>query len=387
MSPLPRLTAAMLAVALLAAGCERPAPDETIRPQWQQLTLPAPPGEPGRLMLRDAAACGGKWYVVGAVGGPDGATRPAAWTSTDAQSWTSLTLAPESYYGRQNVLYAAGCRDGQVAAVGAKTGGAHGSPRVSTWHQRADGSLVEVSAAFETYGGPKAVNVGRMAGGPAGWLIVGNRSSGAAAWVSPDSAEFDIIEAAPELATDGRGVTWASDVAATPEGWLMVGGILPPGRIDRDPMSWLSPDGRAWQRTPVPATKEYEELQRAAVVGGTPVGVGPRGKAFGAWRRDAGGWVASGGFGTPGAAGAPTVSGLTVAGGWLVAAASDGTTNGLWVSLDQGRSWRAMAAPAAMPAGADRDVVLLAATDRLLLLVDDGKEGAAWWTPAAREAE
>lgn len=383
----PRLVAAILAVALLAAGCERSDPDRTIRPQWQRLTLPAPPGEPGRLMLRDATACAGKWYVVGAVGGPGGATRPAAWTSADAQIWTSVALAPTSYYGERNVLYAAGCRNGQVAAVGAKSGGAHGNPRVSTWHQRAERSLVEVSAPFEMYGGPKAVNVSRVAGGPSGWLIVGNRTSGAAAWVSPDSAEFDIIEAAPELASDRRGVTWASDVTATSEGWLVVGGILPLGRIDRDPLVWFSSDGRAWQRTTLPATKEYEELQRVVVVGGTPVGVGLRGRAFGAWRTDADGWKAAGGFGAPGSAGAPTVSGLTVAGGWLVATASDGSAHALWVSMDEGRSWRAMAAPVAMPAGADRDVSLLAAADGLLLSIDDGNDGGVWWTQAAREAE
>ena len=383
MSPHWRLGAAIVVTVLLAGGCQGRAAEEPakpVHPQWQRLTLPAPPGEPGRLMLRDITACAGRWYVVGAVATAQGATRPAAWTSTDAQSWSSLAFVPESYYGRQNVLYSAACRDGRLAVIGAKSGGAHGSPRVSTWQQRADGSLVEVAARFELYGGPAAVNVGRMAGGPAGWLIAGNRSSGAAAWVSPDSAAFEIVEAAPELATDGRGVTWAFDAIATPGEWLMVGGVLPAGRIDRDPIAWTSPDGRVWRRLPAPATSEYEELQRVALIGGTAVAVGLRGRAFGAWRRGDGGWEAVGGFGAAGTSGVPAVTGLTVAGDQLLAATSDGTAHALWSSPDGGRSWRSMVAPVAMPAGADRDVNLLALADRVLLLVDDGLGGAVWWT-------
>ena len=61
--------------------------EEPVRPRWHALALPMPAGPTGRLMLRDAVACAGRWYVVGAVGGADGATRPAAWTSTDARTW------------------------------------------------------------------------------------------------------------------------------------------------------------------------------------------------------------------------------------------------------------------------------------------------------------
>ena len=30
----------------------------------------------------------------------------------------ALTFAPKTYYGRQNILYSAGCRDGRLAAIG-----------------------------------------------------------------------------------------------------------------------------------------------------------------------------------------------------------------------------------------------------------------------------
>lgn len=375
--------------AVLLAGCEdgtahdgdNPQP---VSPTWQELTLPAPPGPPGRLILRDMVACAGRWYLVGGVADATRATRPAAWTSGDGTSWTSLPIAADSFYGKQNVLYSVGCRDGVAAVVGAKVGGAHGYPRVSTWRQRGDGTLVEVAASFETYGGPKAVNVSRLAGGPAGWLIVGNRSSGAAAWVSPDAADFVLVEAAPELASDTRGVSWAFDAVAGPGGWLAVGGVLPRGRIDRDPAAWTSADGRSWRRTTLPGTSDYEELQRVVMAGDTAVAVGLRGRAFGTWRQAPGAdWAAAGGFGALGAGGVPSVSSLVASGGWLLAAVSDGARHSVWASSDLGGSWHEVVPATQLPAGADRDVSLLAVGERWWLVADDGTRSGFWWAPAA----
>ncbi|MGX7675141.1 hypothetical protein [Plantactinospora sp. DSM 117369] len=376
--------AMVLAAVLLGAGCSEPAPEpppEPVRPQWQRLTLPAPAGTPGRPMVRDVTGCAGRWYAVGGIGGAAGETRPAAWTSTDGVTWAAMSLEPKGYYGRRSVLYSAACRDGRVAILGDKPGGAHGNPRASSWRQLPDGSLVEVEARFELYGGPTAVNVARLVAGPRGYLIAGNRSSGVASWVSADAGEFEIMEGVPELATDGRGTTWGFDAVATPQGWLMVGGILPPGgRIDRDPLGWTSPDGRTWQRDPVPATEAYEELQRVVMLAGTPVAVGLRGKEFGVWRRGPQGWESAGAFGTHGSAGAPAVGALAVAGDGLLAAVSDGASYSLWSGADEGRGWRPVTGPVPMPAGANRDVSVFAVADQVLLAVDDGREAAVWST-------
>src|SRR3954447_20594620 len=147
---------------------------------WTELSLPGPDS----LLLRDAVACGGHWYVVGGRAAPDGETSPAAWESAGGRSWRSLTLAalPGSYYGPRSVLYAVACANGRIAAIGSRRGGGHGKPRGRTWYQRPDGSLAEAAAPFETYGGDTAVDVGRIAGGPSGFLIAGNRTGGAAAW-------------------------------------------------------------------------------------------------------------------------------------------------------------------------------------------------------------
>ncbi|MEV4657513.1 hypothetical protein [Micromonospora sp. NPDC049301] len=389
-----RVFAVFALLALLVSGCDGPAgpsggagpsadASPALRPGWQPLTLPAPPGGAGRLLLRDAAACAGRWFLVGGVADTAGGTRPAAWTSVDGATWTVVPVRADSFYGRQNVLLSVACRDGKAAVIGAKVGGAHGYPRVSTWRQGADGALVEVQASFETYGGPTAVNVSRLVAGAPGWLIVGNRSAGAASWVSsPAAAEFALVEGAPELASDGAGVTWAFDAVAAPPGWLAVGGLLPAGRIDRDPAVWSSPDGRSWRRTVLPGGPEYEELQRVALVGPVPVAVGLRGATFGAWRQEAAGWVAGGAFGRRAGAGVPGVSSLVAAGDRLVAAVTDGVRHSVWVSADRGGSWREVAMPLDVPSGADRDVALVAVGDRWWLAADDGSRPGLWWAAA-----
>src|SRR6185312_3684014 len=96
-----RLTAFVAAILLLAAcsGHNAPVVGPSAGPlslSWQEVKLPAPPGPAGRLAVRDAQACDGKWYVVGAVLGAveDPATvasRPAAWTSDDGRTWRAMT--------------------------------------------------------------------------------------------------------------------------------------------------------------------------------------------------------------------------------------------------------------------------------------------------------
>ncbi|MFG1777402.1 hypothetical protein ACGFIR_23610 [Micromonospora sp. NPDC049051] len=375
-----RLVAVLGVLAVLLAGCDRapaePA-DEPLRPQWQSLTLPAPPGAPGRLLLRDAVACAGAWYVVGGLADAAGETRPAAWRSADGVSWTALPVSPSSHYGRQHVLYAAACRDGRLAALGAKNGGAHGNPRTGTWSLSAGGQLREAPAHFELYAGPRAVSVARLAAGPAGWLIAGARVDGAAVWASTDGERFTIREGVAELAGDGRGRTVAYDAVAVPSGWWVVGAVLPPGATALAPLAWSSADGRAWRRVALPVPDGRGQAQRVASVDGAVVTVGPVRDGFGAWRLVGDEWRRVGGFGAPGP-GVSSVDALVPAGRELVAVTGDGGGHGLWLSADSGDSWRLMVMPATVPDGGNTAVAVASQGDRLLLVSDDGGTSRAW---------
>jgi len=236
-----------------------------------------------------------------------------------------------------------------------------------------------VPAGFQLYGGPEAVNVARIAGGPSGWLVVGNRLSGATVWVSPDSTEFDIVDRAPGLASDEQGRTMAFDAVAVVRGWLVAGSIRRVGRTAPEPVVWSSADGRTWQRALVPVTDGSAELHRVVLVGTTPVAVGVRDGAFGAWVDGGRGWTEGGRFGRGIRPGVPSVRGVSVHDGRLLVAASNGTAYELWASVDQGRSWRQVVGlPAATSATGDSAIAVAVGAGRLLVAVDDGGDGRVW---------
>ncbi|MCA2212321.1 hypothetical protein [Jidongwangia harbinensis] len=378
MSRVRRAVAALLGSVLLVSGCaDDPAPPPApLGMAWQELRLPPPAGVAGAAMVRDAAVCDGRWFVVGAVRDAAGGTTPAAWSSTDGSAWTPMRTDARSYYGRQNVLSSVACQAGRMAALGGKVGGAHGNPRTSSWYAAGDGVLHEVLAPFVLFGGSEAVNVSRLDAGPRGFLISGNRVSGAAVWRSPDASEFELIERAPQLAADPSGETWAFDAVAVPDGWLVVGGWLAKGRVDRDVMGWRSADGRSWQRLAALApTPAYEELQQVAMAGTTPVAVGLRGGSFGAWRLAAGGWEQVGTFGSVRPTAFSGVRSLVAQGDRLFCVTSDGDAYALWDSADGGRNWRPVALPAPMAARAETSVAVSGDGSRLLLVSDDSEAG------------
>ncbi|MBX6354293.1 MAG: hypothetical protein IRZ05_00390 [Micromonosporaceae bacterium] len=366
----------------LAGGCSRATDEAPVKVTWQEVSLPAPAGPAGRLALRDSTACGGRWYVVGAVVGADGATRPAAWASGDGRSWTPTRVEPRSTYGKVAVLYAAGCRGGMLAAIGAQSGGAHGNPRVTQWRLRPDGVLDEVPAAFELYGGPDAVNVGRIAGGPPGWLVAGNRVGGAAVWVAgPTATGFRLVDRAPGLASDGQLATEATDATAYRGGWVVVGGGRRRGQRGGEPLAWTSADGLSWRRTSLPVTggDEYRLVQRVVAAGDSLVAAGLDGGRFGAWRLTGDGWQEAGRFGTLTTGAAQQILGLASAGGRVWAAGCDGRVYGLWSSSGEG-AWRSVQLPLAPPAPSGDHVLTVSGAGRsILLIADDGRRSRAWW--------
>jgi hypothetical protein len=362
-----------LVALLVAAGCTGPhrePPPPSI--EWKQLTLPVPSGDPGRPSPRAAVRCADAWYIVGAVAGEGGSTRPAAWRSADAATWTPLAFEPLTYYGRQNILYSVGCRDGRIAVVGARTGGVHGNPRVATWYQLPDGTLREVIASFLLYGGNDAVNAARLAGGPTGWLIAGNRVSGGAVWTSADATEFQLVEfnSVPR--------STANDVVAAGPGWVVVGGELSAAHIGNDPAAWTSVDGRQWSRSSVPASGEDAIMQRVTPVPDGLFAVGVSDGAFGGWRERGGVWQAAGRFGDARGQIAAGVSGLAVLGDRVLATTEAGGGRQLWVSDVAGQRWAAAPLPVMVAPGADTSLSVVGGGSGLLLLGDDGRTGSAW---------
>ncbi len=383
-----RAATVILVASLLACSAAEDQPSTEPTPvDWQEVDLPVPPGPGGRIAVRDAAWCAGTWYAVGGVvgsGPAESASRPAWWSSADGTTWTSRALAPEDFFAKGSVLTSVGCHGADVAALGGRPGGAHGFLRTSSWYLRDDGVLVDVRAAFTQYGGVEAVNAARIAGGPAGWTISGNRVIGAASWTSPDARDFELHDADPALRHDDGHRFLAISHAPVADGWVMVGSV---GREGRGgllaPQAWSSPDGATWRREEVPATDDFGDLERVvARDDATVAAVGLRGDGFGAWDRDAdGAWTLGPAFGAldPDRTAAPSVAGLVATDDGLVAAVSDGATYGLWASDDGGR-WRAVEAPPGAPTVA-ADQILTVASDGpgLLAVADDGEAGRLYW--------
>jgi hypothetical protein len=396
----PALALACLLPALLA-GCRsgdgHPANATTVRLSWHEVKLP-PAG--GRPVARDLLRCGGKWYLVGAVTAGSG-FHPAAWSSVDGRAWSSVPLAPISYYGPHHVLYAAGCRAGRLAALGAAPGGAHGNPRTASWYQRPDGTLAEVRAAFELYGGPDAISVARLAGTPGagsgGWLIAGSWAAssgraGAAAWWSSatDPPNFQRTTDDPALASATNEQTSAVDVVATPTGYVMVGSDLRFGSgtgkgTTTVPIAWSSPDGQHWTRDRIDTGKDGGTLERITRAGTTVYAIGRRGNGIGIWRRaiDGDGWASVGGIrADPGESTAPVES-LTADGHAMAATMVDGGTVGLWLagattagSATSG--WARVGLPTTVSSGDDHRLLVSGADGRLLLAGDSGSGAELW---------
>jgi hypothetical protein len=379
-----RLLAAV-AVVLLAAACTdaepESAPPEPLELSWQDATLPVPPGPEGRIAVRDATTCAGRWYVVGGVFPPDPTedSRPAAWTSLDGQTWTSLELDAQGYWAERAVFSSVACRNAEIALVGAKSGGAHGNPRVTTWYRRDDGTYTDVVAAFELYGGPLAVTVQRIAGGPHGWLIAGGRTSGAAVWISDDARDFRLVDDDPALSNDDSMETLAWDQVHDGDRWTVVGSAAVKGRLPRVPMAWTSPDGVSWHRQEVPGSDGFTDLERVIKVDDGLLAAGIRGEEFGTWTRVDGTWKRLGTFGEldPDRRAGPYVSALSRAGETYFASVSDGTVYQLFASED-GHDWRPVPTPTTPTTAGEHIMALGASGSTLLLLADDGVTGRIW---------
>jgi hypothetical protein len=294
-----------------------------------------------------------------------------------------MTLTAHSFYGRQNLLYIAACADGVLSAIGAKSGGLHGFNRYSTWFPDASGTLVEQDIPYTLFGGGDGINVTRVAVGPHGLVYVGNRSSGAAVWLSTTGQTQELLEGVVPLASDVVRQTWAADVESYGGGWVVVGAVTPARAGVRAPGVWTSVDGRIWHQVPVPDPGGYADPQRVAVIGSNAVMIGPHGGGYSAWRGTATGqdWVLTGSFGSNGD-GAGLATGLVAVAGVLYATVSDASAYHLYRSADLGRTWTPVSMPITAPSRFDTYAAVFSNGRNLWLVVDDG-HGSRIWCPCA----
>lgn len=123
---------------------------------WRQLPLP-----PGALRLSQVTAAGDQLLVSGQRGSGDAAP-PGLWRGDTSGTWTSVRLAPVTYYGRRAELFRVVSDGQQVVALGRRIGGAHGNPRVTSWTGTLD-KVSETEQPFELFGGPNAISVSDLA--------------------------------------------------------------------------------------------------------------------------------------------------------------------------------------------------------------------------------
>ena len=376
---------ALLWVLVCLAGCAQPT-ERSPAPElsWTEVHLP---DASENVILGALVRCANRWYAAGALRDDAGATRPAVWSSADSRVWQPLPVAPISYYGHQQVFFSLACQDGGVAALGSKNGGAHGNPRISSWHLTGNGTLAEVSAPFELYGGPRAITVTAIAGRRTGWLITGNwvgptEQPTAAVWLSADASGFVLHADALGLASSPQEVSFARGVVAGPSGWLVFGDFRPADSINRQPAVWASTDGLTWTRAALPVTHGDASVTALGVNGQRILAMGTRGGAPHAWSYDGSTWADAGGFpasNRPGA-GLAKVGDVTLTARDGYAAIDNGSHWAVWRSADLHR-WQTVSGPAQPPSGADNRL-LLAGSDDLLVAAESLRTGSRLWVAA-----
>jgi len=379
-----RAPVAALALAVTACG---PAVN------WERQALPAPAGPPGTIVVGDVVRCGDWWYAVGGVyfdePTSDQDTRPAAWRSGDGRKWEALVSDTDTYWGSRAVLYSAACSSRRFSAIGSRAGGGHGFPRFSTFGIDDAGHLVDEQPPLSVFGGLSWAGVGPLIGGDGGWMVVGNRESGPAVWLSADGNSFERLEGVPQLANGDGWDALASGGVWTGEEWVVVGGGTHGGSSDREPLAWTSPDGRTWTRLPIPGVAGFEDVQRVVrVPGGGPqelVAVGLVAGGFGAWRYDTDGWQLVGRFGSldEDATGAPYVASLASTPVGFVCTVSDGAHYALWRS-DDGTGWDELDAPVTPKTGGDRTIAVSESDGtQVFVVVTTDDSGGSVWTATA----
>jgi hypothetical protein len=210
---------------------------------------------------------------------------------------------------------------------------------------------------------------------------------GAGVWHSDTGSAFTLVDADPALESDARGLTEAHAATVVPGGFVVVGGITPPGSraAARDPLVWWSPDGGTWQRVALPPTPSDDVMLQVTPFGGGLVAIGTDGRRFRWWNADADGenWHAGGLFGGPGdPATVPTVSSAVFVGSIVYSVVANTSRYELWRG-SPGIRWAPVTLPVSVASAPVRSgprvAVAAASAGSLMLATDDGQHAAVWF--------
>ena len=371
-------TAALVGLALLGSACtsEAPTSDDTSS-AWQRLHAFDP-----SILARDVEACEDGWLVAGAVTDESGGTTPAAFRGTGS-TWRSVGFRSEDLYARTGIVQSAACRGDDLVALSAKSGGAHGLPRIRVWAPGPDGALHDVPVSFELFGGPRAVSVGRLAPGRHGFAVAGTRTTGAAVWTTGRGRAYRLVDSPAALQGRGHVHRSATDVVAHDDGWLVVGATTSPDDGLPRAAAWSSPDGVTWSREDV-RTEGFGMLQVVTASRDDVWAAGLHGDGVGVWKRDdVGGWRLVSDLDAlhADATGAAYVTGLAVHGDTSYVSFSDGQDFQVWSTRDAGDdapTWSRTRLPEAISVTGDHQVQVVSGAGGVLLLADGDEEPATY---------
>jgi len=195
--------------------------------------------------------------VVGFGWGGGNSDVQAIWTSPDGLEWLAATN--ETGVAVAHGLQAVGSHDGRAVAIV----GEDGTNGLAVWETTGRAEWTETGTI------KGATSVAELAGGPRGWVAIGESQ----AWTSTDGRAWSEAVPGPDV---------ASDLIADDSGFIAVGyvGSLPGETCgDQRPFAghtWTSSDGRVWEQMPV--TKEFSSamVTHLIVVDRTLVGYGQR---------------------------------------------------------------------------------------------------------------
>lgn len=263
-----------VATARPSESVETPAPSATEAPLTWEKALDV--GETGRVnSFSDVALLGDRLIAVGTSVhatiihvGPyerDGLIR---WSDDDGSTWQDVAT-PDVFVGAG--LSRIVVMDGEAFVFGGRS--ALGSDAgFSVWRSR-DGESWEIGElpGFDGEGWVTAA----VAGGPQGWVMVGQRispqpphTSEQQIWFSPDWETWELARTAPGPApeTGPNGEEMYHHVAAGPEGFVVAGQLQFVGELP--PRILASSDGREWHEAP-----EQPHLPRgASMIAVAPLG-------------------------------------------------------------------------------------------------------------------